>query len=111
MLVRYFSADEASSATSMATPATRTRDIGELVWVEGDQGCPVHQSLSCDHPVEQFPLRVAGACDNVPVGLCGKIIERQRRNGAQHRVEPCPENRRLRRLPIDAALQLDACDN
>ena len=32
-------------------------------------------------------------------------------NSAQHGVEPRPANRRVRRLPIDAALQLHACDN
>ena len=88
-----------------------TRHIGEVIRVERDQGRAVHQSLSRDHPVEQFPPRVASACDNGPVDLRRKIIERQRWNSAQHGVEPRPANGRVGRLPIDAALQLHACDN
>ena len=71
----------------------------------------MHQSLSCDHPVEQLSSRVANACDNGPIGLRRKIIEFQRWNGAQHCVELRPANGRLRRLPIDAALELDTCGN
>ena len=98
-------ADYFNRHTSDERPGT------SVIRVESDQGYPVHQSLSCDHPVEPHPPRGAGACDNGPIGLCRKIIEGQRRNGAQHGVEPRPTNRCLRRLPIDAALQLDACDN
>ena len=62
-------------------------------------------------PVEQLPPRVASACDNGPIGLRRNIIERQRWNSAQHGVEPRPTKRRVRRFPIDTALQLHACDN
>jgi plasmid maintenance system killer protein len=34
----------------------------------------VHQSLGCDHPVEQLPPRVASACDNGPIGLRRKLL-------------------------------------
>ena len=61
----------------------------------------MHQSLSCDHPVKQLPSRVAGAGDDVSIGLRRQIIERQRWNGAQHGVEPRPANNPVRRLPID----------
>lgn len=57
-----------------------TRDAGKVIRVEGDQGCLMHQSLGCDHPVEDhlLPPRVASACDDGPIGLRRKIIERQR---------------------------------
>jgi len=96
------------STGSRITQRRETRDIGEVIRVEGNQGRPVHQSLGGNHPVEQLPPRVASASDNGPIGLRRKIIERQSWNSAQHGVEPRPANRRLRRLPTDAALQLDA---
>jgi hypothetical protein len=66
-----------------------TRNIGEVIRVEGDQGRPVHQSLGCDHPVEQLPPRVASAGDNGPIGLRRKIRSRRRRLFAGRGSTPC----------------------
>ena len=69
--------------------------------------------MSCDHPVEQLSPRVAGACDNGPIGLRRKTIERQRLNSAQNVSAPysgvssCWATPRLRSVDLDGESAVD----
>jgi hypothetical protein len=85
----YYLSASSPHALDGHTSERETRDIGEVILVEGDQGRPVHQSLGCDHPVEQLPPRVASAGDNGPIGLRRKIGSWRKRLFAGRGSTPC----------------------
>jgi len=68
----------------------------------------VHQCLRSDHAVEELAARMPSVGDDAAVCVGCRVVEGQRRDCREHRIEPRTTDGSVRGFTVDTALELHA---